>query len=98
MMLFCTVLDQSVANAGATLFHVFNNEFNTEFDRPNARNLILSFSDGNPQDDEATIGKLLRDNGVIVSSSGYGIGYGLSWLRYSQFRIGSVNTIHKIGL
>ena len=72
MMLFSAVSDHSVVNTGAALLHVFNNEFNTEFDRPNARNLILSFSDGNPQDDVATIGKLLRDNGVIVSSSGCG--------------------------
>ena len=47
--------------------HVFQNEFNTEFDRPNARNVIFSFSDDNPQDDVAAPGRLLRENGVTVS-------------------------------
>ena len=63
------LIDPTVVNTGAALRHVFRNEFNTEFDRPNARNVVLLFSDGIPQDDVATPARALRDSGVTVGKN-----------------------------
>ena len=60
------LLDASAVNTGTALWQLYRNEFNTEFDRPNARNVILLFTEGLPQDDVATPAKALRDSGVTV--------------------------------
>jgi len=57
-----------VANTGAALWYVLNNVFNSEYDRPNARNIITLVTDRPSDDDVSAAAKALRDSGVTVTN------------------------------
>jgi len=58
--------DPTLANTGAAFRYVLNNVFNTEYDRPNAKNVLHFVTDQLADDDVAAAAKELRDSGVTV--------------------------------
>ena len=62
-----------MANTGAALRHIHENVFNTEFDRPDARNVIFYFTDRKSTDDVREAARMLRESGVMVSCRLYSL-------------------------
>ena len=58
-----------VANTGAALWYVHNNLYNTECDRPDARNILAFITDTPSTDDVSAAARALRESGVTVNSS-----------------------------
>jgi len=48
------------------LWHVHNNIFNTEYDRPEAKNVLLFLTDTLSSDDVGPAARALRESGVTV--------------------------------
>jgi len=48
------------------LRHVYNNLFNTEYDRPDAKNVIVFITERPSTDEFAAAAKALRESGVTV--------------------------------
>ena len=63
------LLDSSVAYTGAALQFIHENLFNTEYDRPDAKNVIVLVTDQPSDDDVEPAAKALRESGVTVSTS-----------------------------
>ena len=60
--------DPSIVNTGAALWHVHNHLFNTEYDRPDARNVLLLLTDRPSDDDVSAPARALRESGVTVTT------------------------------
>jgi len=74
-----------VANTGAALWYVHNNIFNTEYDRPEAKNVIYLVTDKLSDDDIGPPSRALRESGVTVRN-----------LR--KVRRGLINGVHIVQL
>ena len=60
--------DSSIANTGDALWHVHNNIFNTEYDRPDAENVLVLITDALSNDDVEPAAKALKESGVTVGN------------------------------
>ena len=61
--------DSTIANTGDALWHVHNNIFNTEYDRPDAENVLVLITDTLSSDDVEPAAKALKESGVTVGNA-----------------------------
>ena len=62
------IKDSSLANTGEALWHVHRHLFNSEYDRPNARNVLFLVTDQPSDDDVIAPARALRESGVTVKN------------------------------